>query len=614
MFRLVKSIFASNPSISEPPHTGRPTSPIAELERQISLTNKLPENLPPAGLDSVSDDIISTNGPLAFAGLDLPSNEPLASPAPSSLDAFSNDIIPTNQPLALPAYDSPLYNIFSAGEPPESLASHPEKQISPVDEPPTNPDPPIPNLPVSPMNPAPSTVQSNQSEPLHGAPIPPLRQSFISWHSTKPPPTSYTSVRGDPAEDGKGYVLECTIFAHPGSPNPTQGRLGDIYLDTASNLVYAYVPADATSRWQNWDTTSKILRHPLLPEYRLYSQRNHGIKWGTDNAINIENFRVGNSPEMPASVQKTIAYHKQLDPQFDGKSIRSRRRVIDNPNRIKKEGDVNQSQREQSEKTKGKKRRRGKDGTEETIDESNDEGGSMESAKTRGNKRRGKEGSKETVDDSRDEEPSAKRLNIYIPKEKFATLNRVHTYDVPSTAHLSRSRCDSPTVTTPSLGNTFLSPVGQDNVSTPPSPAVQVDLPMEMMPSFDDSFSSPAGQDNFSTPPSPAVQVDLPMEMTPSLTPNTTPRRDNHMLSPPQPVTPPNVPTGHKPSLSSRISNTVRTIYQHLQLNPLAWLKRAGIEFPATARTIKWVSGIFTVVPWAETGKKNKPNPVSLSR
>jgi hypothetical protein len=205
----------------------------------------------------------------------------------------------------------------------------------------------------------------------------------------------------------------------------------------------------------------------------------------------------------------------------------------------------------------------------------------MESAKTRGNKRRGKEGSKETVDDSRDEEPSAKRLNIYIPKEKFATLNRVHTYDVPSTAHLSRSRCDSPTVTTPSLGNTFLSPVGQDNVSTPPSPA---------------------------------VQVDLPMEMTPSLTPNTTPRRDNHMLSPPQPVTPPNVPTGHKPSLSSRISNTVRTIYQHLQLNPLAWLKRAGIEFPATARTIKWVSGIFTVVPWAETGKKNKPNPVSLSR
>jgi len=171
---------------------------------------------------------------------------------------------------------------------------------------------------------------------------------------------------------------------------------------------------------------------------------------------------------------------------------------------------VNQSQRVQSEKTKGNKRRRGKDGTEETIDESDDEERSTESAKTSVNKRRGKERSKETVDESRDEERSTKRLKIYIPKEKLATLNRIHTYHVPS------------------------------------------------------------------TPPFPAVEADLPMETTPS--------------------------------------TTVPTMYQRLQLNPLAWLKRAGIEFPAAARTIQWVSGIFTVVPWAETDKENKPNPVSLSQ
>jgi hypothetical protein len=199
---------------------------------------------------------------------------------------------------------------------------------------------------------------------------PATSRNRTTWHSTKPPPTSYTSVRGDPAKDGKGYVLECTIFAHSGSPDPTQGCLGDIYLDTASNLAYTYVPGDTTSRWQIWNTTSQTLRHPLLPKYCLYCQRNHRIKWGTDNAIKIENSRVGNSPKIPASVQKTIAYHKQLDPQFDGKSICSRRRVIDNPNRVKKEGNVNQLQRVQSEKTKGNKRRRGKDGTEETIDES----------------------------------------------------------------------------------------------------------------------------------------------------------------------------------------------------------------------------------------------------
>jgi hypothetical protein len=46
-----------------------------------------------------------------------------------------------------------------------------------------------------------------------------------------------------------------------------------------------------------------------------------------------------------------------------------------------------------------------------------------------------------------------------------------------------------------------------------------------------------------------------------------------------------------------------------LRNHPFSWLDRAGIEFPSYAKTVRWVSGVLTVLPWM-LGSGGKPNPV----
>ena len=39
---------------------------------------------------------------------------------------------------------------------------------------------------------------------------------------------------------------------------------------------------------------------------------------------------------------------------------------------------------------------------------------------------------------------------------------------------------------------------------------------------------------------------------------------------------------------------------ERLRINPMAWLRRKGIEFPSWAPTITWASGVVTVIPWSK--------------
>ena len=81
---------------------------------------------------------------------------------------------------------------------------------------------------------------SGSTPPIGRLAIP--RQSLISWHSTRPPPNEYITLRGQPSSDGKGYVLESTIFSYPGPPNQTLGHIGDLFLDTNANQIYKSEP------------------------------------------------------------------------------------------------------------------------------------------------------------------------------------------------------------------------------------------------------------------------------------------------------------------------------------------------------------------------------------
>jgi hypothetical protein len=63
----------------------------------------------------------------------------------------------------------------------------------------------------------------------------------------------------------------------------------------------------------------------------------------------------------------------------------------------------------------------------------------------------------------------------------------------------------------------------------------------------------------------------------------------------------------------SSVSLATTPLIQRLRLNPKAWLTRAGIEWPFSAKTIRWVSGIFTVLPWMKTrGGGNPVRQISL--